>query len=388
MKSKNITTLVLEGVDGVGKSTIIDRLFKHYDYKYMLYHRGELSNLVYANKFKRQFATTQVGLPFLHILLTANESTLQERIWFRSSDGQEAMEDFEKIKDQDAFIALAKLMKSNYHIIIHDTTGETVDETVKALVNEIDAYIESLETDENVSPWNTQYELGCKKLGLDFKVRDNQPYINDIAFMSELTCHNGVYETYTDKKYPDNLIFAYGYDKPVLEKKVYDFQYIINSKIKQRPEVYDYYQAMIDDNKTCQISESKLIKDNDCFIRIPRQFGNSFISTLSKSKATVYTSRDLEYLELQTARLYEAILANNIVFVDKYTDPQNKILSQIHSSIPIQYLLRVEPEDLIDSYNVVMKDKDLQKQILRNQHCWLNEQFELLHSKDFNHFIK
>ena len=388
MKSKNITTLVLEGVDGVGKSTIIDRLFKYYDYKYMLYHRGELSNLVYAKKFKRQFTTTQVGLPFLHILLTADEATLQERIWFRSANGQEAMEDFDKMKDQDTFIAMAKLMKPNYHIIIHNTTGETVEETVKSLVNEINSYVESLDIDESVSPWNTQYELGCKKLGLDFKVRDNQPYINDIAFMSELTCQNGVYETYADKKYPDNLIFAYGYDEPKLEKKVYDFQYIINSKIKQRPEVYEYYQAMIDDNKTCQISESRLIEDNDCFARIPRQFGNSFISTLSKSKATVYTSRDLEYLELQTARLYEAILADNIVFVDKLTDPQNKILSQIHSSIPIQYLLRVEPENLIDSYNVVMKDKDLQKQILKNQHRWLNEQFRLIQSKDFNHFIK
>ena len=55
---KNCFNLVIEGPDAVGKSTLIDGLFKHYNFRYMCYHRGELSNYVFAKKFNRPFFAT------------------------------------------------------------------------------------------------------------------------------------------------------------------------------------------------------------------------------------------------------------------------------------------------------------------------------------------
>lgn len=91
MKSKTITTLVVEGTDGVGKTTLYKNLLDYYNYMYCVYDRGELSNIVYAEKYNRPFCSTQRGLPILYILLICNKSELKRRIieraenekWFR-----------------------------------------------------------------------------------------------------------------------------------------------------------------------------------------------------------------------------------------------------------------------------------------------------------------
>jgi hypothetical protein len=105
-----------------------------------------------------------------------------------------------------------------------------------------------------------------------------------------------------------------------------------------------------------------------------RVFGNGFIEELSRAKFTVYCSRDLAYLELQTARLYESILANEIVFVDAETDRDNKILKQIYSNDEAsQQLFRVTPETIVEKYQAVVKDDTVMNYALAKQHQYFEK---------------
>ena len=346
MKSKYITTIILEGANGVGKSEAILQLFKLYNYRYMIYHRGELSNLLYAQKYNRPFCQTQCGLPFLYILLTCDKEELKNRILKRGDK-----EELEKIDEQDKFIELAEKLKNDYHILICDTTGLSIEEVGLNLKSMIDSYVNSMPIDSNMSEWNEMYMRGCNKLHIDFKVRDNQLYFNDILTMSEYTLQNGVYETYSDKTYPDNLIFMQGYsDNIELKEKDLDFVYIINSKIRKRPEVYDYYDVWNETGLKFLTSDFIEIPEYKGRIKMNRAFGDNFIKELSRAKATVYTSRDLASRKLQTARLYESIRAQNIVFIDKLTDINNEILKQIYDRDDLIKLLSVTPETIVNNY--------------------------------------
>lgn len=381
MKSRNITTIIAEGTDGVGKSSLIDELFKIYNYRYMVYHRGELSNLFYAMKYNRPFATTQVGLPFLHVLLTCDKDVLRQRIANRAAlngDSKEQLEEeLAKVDDQDEFIRLANAMKNDYHVIIVDTTNKSIKQVGKEVAKKIDEYVAKLANDETVSEWNKMYSESAQDLGIEFTCKDNQPYFNNIAFMSESTLQNGVYERFDNKDYPDNLMFAlnYGVSTKQIDKvtKKHDFAYIINSKIKRRKEVYKYYTAFAKAQKTCLVSDNPLIPENEFNIKCPREFGDLFLLNLAKAKATVYCARDLAYLKLQTARLYEAILAKQIVFVDKQSDLDNDMLTQIHKNKFIIDLLYVTPETICKNYDYIMERPDIYKEIIDAQTKWFNK---------------
>lgn len=385
MKSRNITTIIAEGTDGVGKTELIYQLFKIYNYRYMVYHRGELSNLFYALKYNRPFAVTQNGLPFLHILLTCDKTELATRIKLRGErlkqSTSEIKEELSKIDDQDEFIKLAQAMSDDYHIIIVDTTGLSIEEVGLKVAKRINMYIESLEDDNTISEWNKTYKESCDKLSLSFTSKDNQPYINNVPFMSELTCQNGVYERFDNRDYPDNLIFAMNYsiNESDINKiiKTDDFAYIINSKIKRRPEVYDYYGAFIKHNKSCLVSDNDLIPYDVLLKRQSRQFGNDFIKTLAKAKATVYTARDLAHLKMQTARLYEAILAKQIVFVDGMSDYDCDILKQIHKDKSIIDMLYTTPYEICDAYDIIINDKCLYHTIIDAQTKWYKNLIKL-----------
>ncbi len=375
MKSRNITTIILEGTDGVGKSTLISKLFDILGYRFMIYHRGELSNLVYARKFNRPFYATQVGLPFLHILLICDKSELKERITKRDKDNpSEALKEIQKIDDQDTFIELALSMQNDYHVVVCNTTGQTADQTANKLVDLILSYIKNLPNDTEMTSWNEMYAKVCRDLNIPFCVKNNQPYINNTAVMVESTLHNGVYEEFTDKRYPDNLLYSLGYDIQRKEvdaiAKDYDFAYIINSKINRRFEIYDYYDAFIKAKKTCIVSEYPKIKNSEYLIKSPRVNGNDFIRSIARAKATVYSARDLAYLKLQTARLYEAIIAQQIIFVDKYSDPECEMLRQIHKDNQLVDMLTVIPATICDRYDAIMKDQSLVEKILANQNAW------------------
>lgn len=389
MKRWNVPVfnLVIEGPNGVGKSTLIDGIFKHYNYRYMCYHRGDISNFVYANKFGRPFYSTQRNIPMYHIMLICEEDELKERIFIRGCKEQWFIAKTEKemktISEQKLFIDAANKMSNDYDIKIFDTTGKSATAVLNEVIDYLTQRFEELPSDSALTSWNEMYKKACHRLGKDFKVVNNQPYIDGVPMMVESTLHDGTYEKYDDKRYPDNLIYAYAYtmeDVTQLDdvEKTIDFNYVINSKIKRRPEIHEYYQAFIANNNTCLVSQNPDIPKDDLLIEMPRESGLEFLANLARTNATVYCSRDLAYLELQTARLYEAILAKNIVFVDKLTDPENKILKSIHKSSDIIDLLSVTPSNICYNYYIIMQNKDIRNKILNSQMNWLCEMFNKL----------
>ena len=227
------------------------------------------------------------------------------------------------------------------------------------------------EDESEYSIWNRQYAKGAQKLGYSFRVIQNQPYINDIPICSEITCHNGVYETFENKKYPVNLIYAMGYDDFNASKidKVVDFSYPIWSKINRRPEVFDYYSQWEKHGLTF-LASSLHNKNYTHAYEFTRSTGMTYLAQLAKANATVYTARDLAYLKMQTARLYEAILANQIVFVDKKSDPDCEILTLMHHDKELIDLLYCTPDDICDKYNDALLIKD---KILTNQREYYNK---------------
>lgn len=396
MKNRNITTIIVEGADGVGKSTLIGHLLDGLKFRFMVYHRGELSNYVFAKKYHRQFIATQRGLPFLYLFLKCDEKELARRIKSRSVDehwSEEATEhELSKASDERLFEEAAKDLSDDYNVISIDTTNFTATDTYNAAKSAIASFLVKEKGDNLISDWNKMYKKGCEKIGLSFKSLDNQPYINGRMIMSESTLQNGVYETFSDKSYPTNLIFANAYDKDNihLQEKTVDFAYIIRSKILHRNVVKYYYKAFIEANKTCLVSSSDLIQHDEHLIQTPKVFGDKYIECLSSAKASIYIAPDLAYLKLQTARLYESILANQVVFVDDKSDFEHEILHSIYKEDFDRFdkLLTVNPYSIVKKYDEVFSNQDLVKEILSRQHSWLNEQFKNLTDKTNNLFYE
>lgn len=386
-QTKNIHNIIVDGPNGVGKSTLISKIFKKYNYRYMCYHRGDISNYVYANLYDRPFFSTQRNLPFLHIVLTAKPETLRERILARAKKEGWCKEELKKelntISEAQLFKNAVEDLSDDYLIVEISTDYRTVDEVAQTAFNILDSLVENQPQDdpENYSSWNKQYDIACKKLGKNFKVVDNQPYIDNVPMMVESTCHDGAYETFINKRFADNLIYAYGYEeKNIEQEKSHDFNYIINSKIRRRHEVFDYYDAFEKNNKSCIASDYPLIKMQNYRMlnHFPRCHGQAYLNLIAKSKATVYCARDLAYLKLQTARLYEAIIANNIVFVDAFSDLDCDILRSIHNDQEIIDMLFVLPQTICKNYDEIMSNESLYQKILHNQQTWLSNQFRLL----------
>ena len=162
MKSKNITHIILEGCDGVGKDTIKDEIWRAYNFQYRVYCRGEISDYVYAKKFNRKFISTQRGLPFLYVVLIGDEEIIEKHIKERaerlswSSDLLE--KELEKISDNKLFEKYATLLSKEYHILtiycedkdIYSLCAEIYDKTTEC--------INHLSTDIELTPFNTQYK--------------------------------------------------------------------------------------------------------------------------------------------------------------------------------------------------------------------------------------
>lgn len=378
MKANNIFSLIIDGADGCGKTSLNIMCQKRTNFELLAYDRGELSYYVYAKKFHRPFVPTMRGLPICIVFLKCDQRVLRERIIERAKKEKWSQKDLEKelakVQDEVLFEQAAKDFERDYHIITIDVSYKTTEQAFDELIVKLKELLDTLPVDEQQSNWNVMYEKGCQKLGLNFKVRNNQPYINDIPFMSESTCQNGVYEMFDVKDYPTNIIFMRGYDLDFdstkdIEKSL-DFSYIINSKVLRRPEILEYMDKMVQAQKSCLVSQHPSMPKAKGFIKIGKVFGDQFVTEQAKANATIYCARDLAYLELQTARLYEAILARQIVFVDELSDPDNKILSQIHASDEICSMLRVTPETFIEKYDAIMNDKLLRDVILAEQMYW------------------
>lgn len=382
-KQKNIFNIIIEGADGVGKSTLIGKIFDHYNFRYMCYHRGELSNYVFAKKFGREFYATQRCLPFIYIFLHCEKYALKERIIKRGLEEKWSLEEVEhelsKVDDVELFSKAAKEMARDYIIFTIDTTHLDENEVAEEAFRLLDNFYASTEKDTELSSWNKMYDELCKKYGLKFEVIDNQPYINGEPICVEATLHNGKYETFKNKKCYDNLMYAMNYpNHNVVSTKEFDIHYIINSKIKERPELYDYFKVIDEAGLKYIVSDNPLIEKSDNQYRTGRVFGEDYINLISKAKATIYCARDLAYLKLQTARLYEAIIANNVVFVDQESDKDCDMLNEIYSDLlpeekemMINYLY-ITPKTFIQKYTEVIQNDKLVNFILEKQHQYFD----------------
>lgn len=382
MKSKNITHIILEGCDGVGKDTIKDKIWRAYNFQYRVYCRGEISDYVYAKKFNRKFISTQRGLPFLYVVLIGDEEIIEKHIKERAErlswPSYLLEKELEKISDNKLFEKYATMLSKEYHILtiyckdkdIHTLCVEIYDKTIE--------YINNLSTDIELNPFNKQYKLGCDKLKIKFDVRDNQPYMDDIRIMADAHLHTGAFETFDNKDIPHNLIFCCGYDINLINKKVpktVDFAYPINSKILQRLEVYEYYTEFEKNKISFLVTDSIYVPNYNYAKRMSKCFGDEYITRLATAKATIYTARDLVDIEMMTCRLYEGILANQIVFVDKFSDPDCKILKNIYKDNErLINLLYITPETIVKNYRA-LNDDDVNT-ILHAQQDWFFNQIK------------
>lgn len=359
MLSRTITTIILEGSDGVGKDTIAHEMWQNHFAKYRVYVRGELSDYVYAKKYGRPFHSTQRGLPFVYVVLLDSEDSIANKI--KNRDGTDA-EDLKKISDQYLFYDAVRHLRGDYHIITYSVYNKTPEECANEIYELVDDYANGLRNDESINEYNQMYKKGCEKMGIKFSVKNNQPFFNNTMVMADAQLHNGSYEKVMDKKCPHNLIFSLAYsDTPKLSKKTFDFCYIIGSKINVRSEVRSYLAAFDNYDLTCMTKTDAPDK----------VFGDEYIERISKAKATIYTARDLTALEMITVRPYEAALADQILFVDEESDPDNKLLQQIHEHTKYAKLLRVNPDNIAYIYKSLTAED--MNAILVHQHGWYRQ---------------
>ncbi len=393
MKNRNFTNIIIEGTDGVGKNTLQKNLLKYYNYRIPVYDRGELSNMVYAKKYNRPFSAMQRHLPILFIFLYAQEEQLISRMKKRADEESWSKESLEeelsKVKDQQEFFKLLPMFAKDYHLLTIDTTNLNEQETLNEAVRLISEYSNKLKVDdpETYTAWNKLYQAGCDHFGLDFKVINNQPYINNIAVMGEINNQNGVYETFSDKRYPHNLIYMFGYSQepkivPFDQRKV-DFTYIINSKILSRHEVYDYMEKFIENNLSMFAGKSSYMIDHPLIITMERPVGDPLIQKMSEAKATVYIARKMAYLKYVSVRLYESILAENVIFVDKLSDPDCEILKAIYGEghPALIDLLYVDENTICQNYKKVMSDPKLIEFIIAKQHKYYDNLVDELEAR-------
>lgn len=369
MKASNISIIQIEGVDGVGKTSLIKECSKRGLHRYAICDRGDLSDYVFAKLYHRNFIPSVNNQNALIILLIDDKDVIKNRLRARGDD-----EEIAKVDLQDEYIRAAKLLdEHDYKVVTIDIHGLSISEVFERVLNILTAIpcFADAEDESEYSIWNRQYAKGAQKLGYKFRVIQNQPYINDIPICSEITCHNGVYETFENKKYPISLVYVMGYDDFDASqiKKDVDFSYPIWSKINRRPEVFQYYSAW--ENHGLTFLASSLHCDNySNSYEFTRSTGIMYLAQLAKANATVYTARDVAYLKMQNARLYEAILANQIVFVDKESDPDCEILTLMHHDKELIDLLYCTPDDICDKYNDALLIKD---KILTNQREYYNK---------------
>ena len=362
MLPKNVSLIFIEYCepdDGFMSKLTTDVSYRLND-RYLVKYDGDITEYVCAEREHRVPNKYLHNVPALHVVLYDKTSNgiLNER--------------------NAAYVRAATLLKDEYNIITIETSNMTYDEVVDTITNEVKKFVSALPTDKEINGFNELYKKGAEKYGLKVTIRDNQPYLENQQFMADFQYHNGLYETFEDKSMPDTLLYvaAYNNTETDMSNKTIDFQYPINSKILFRPEVKDYVKH-ISDSLTLLTTESHYLDDVANMKNVTmfgKVFGDDYIKQLSRTKATIITNRELAHTEMMTARWYEAVLANTVIFVDKITDPYSKVLKQIHSdNEKLIDLLTVIPETIVNNYLTVINDAQLVKQILDAQHKWFNK---------------
>ena len=362
MLPKNVSMIFIEYCET--DSDFMTRLCNDVSYKlnnrYLVKYNGDITEFIKAEREGRVPHKYLHNVPALHVVLydKTSNSKLNEC--------------------NSVYVRAAVLLQNEYNIILIETSSMTYNEMVKAIAEKVNEFVTALPVDKEINAFNELYKKGAEKYGLTVTVRENQPYLENQQFMADFQYHNGLYETFEDKSMPDTLLYAAAYTntEPQTMYKPYDFQYPINSKILFRPEVKEYVKH-ISDSLTLLTTESHYLDDVANIKNVKmfgKVFGDEYIKQLSLTKATIITNRELYHTEMMTARWYEAVLANTVIFVDNITDPASKVLRQIHgNNETLISLLSVIPETIVNNYLTVISDEDLVKQILDAQHAWFNK---------------
>lgn len=362
MLPKNVSIIFIENwnYDADCESYFFNSIRRKLNNRFLIKLNGDVTEYVKAEHEGRVPNKYLHNVPALHVVLY--EKSSNEYVY----------------NNNLKYIHAAEVLKNEYNIITIDHTDMVSDELEDEIVNRVKEFVEKLPKDKEINAFNELYKKGAEKYGLKVTVRDNQPYLENQMFMADFQYHNGLYETFEDKSMPDTLLYAAAYENTTTntEGKQFDFQYPINSKILFRPEVKDYVKH-ISDSLTLLTTESHYLDDVANMRNVTmfsKVFGDDYIKQLSRAKATIITNRELAHTEMMTARWYEAVLANTVIFADYITDPHSKVLKQIHGNDEqLIDKLTVVPETIVNSYNEVMSDKELVKTILDKQHAWFNK---------------
>lgn len=380
LKNRQFNTLIVEGPDCELKQQFIEKLHDYFQGQYLVITHGDLYEQVYALKHNIVPTRHTHGMQVKYILFDIEQ------------DNEEYM------KELSLYKKVVKKLPASEYDIVNIAKKDTLNETVGDIGFRI-SFENSIRSDEEFNKFNLMYKTGCEKYRLNWKVVDDQPYLNDRQIMADYQYHNGSYETYTDKSIPDTLLYSAAYTNTKschiadFMKKKYDVQYPINSKIKYRPDAQDYIKAIIK-SLTLYTSKSSYVDEivSDCtneekakIHTFDKVFCDDYIKELSQAKTTIITNREFAHTEMMTARWYEAVLANCVIFVDEQTDPESKVLKQIYgkNSMFIQ-MLTVTPETYVDSVKqIISAPTEYQsiEEILNAQHAWYNRLLNDIDSK-------
>lgn len=387
LKNRQFNTLIVEGPDTEFKQQFMQQVHDYFKGQYLVMTHGDIYEQVYALKNGITPVRHTHGAQVLYVLFyfiedENNEQQKKELKLYENVDRQLLVDEYKTMR-----------------VVRKDTLKETVCEFCQRFF-----FKHLLHTDESeYNNFNKMYSEGCKKYDLRWNVVDNQPYLYNRQIMADYQYHNGSYETYDDKSIPDTLLYSAAYTNTKsckLEdflKKKYDVQYPINSKIKYREDAKDYIKKTIK-SLTLYTSKSQYIdevvsdySDNERknVYTFDKVFCDDYIVELSKAKTTIITNREFAHTEMMTARWYEAVLANCIIFVDEKTDPNNKVLKQIYgkNSKYIQ-LLTVTPETFVEKVNNVFNNTQDIEEMLNAQHAWYNKLLNEIDSTEISYLCR
>lgn len=139
-----IKGLLLEGVDGAGKSTIKDEFNKITNFKWFVVDRGPGSLIAYSNLYNRKVKIdryyildlTLARLGFVLIYVDANEQILRQRIKEKAPGDRDILfSDIPIIKREYAKYLKRTKMKT----IMLDTSKSTIEETIAELLIKLNA---------------------------------------------------------------------------------------------------------------------------------------------------------------------------------------------------------------------------------------------------------
>lgn len=356
MKNYNISHVIIEGCDGVGKSTLLFGLQKKFNRIGPSFRdRGELSDFVYAKKFGRNIVSVnQCHLPFLYVLVVKKEEEIREQLRHRAKLHPEFEKDLEEeldaVLDQKEFINLLPEFAVDHHVLCCDLSGKTIEESIDFVYNEILKFISKLPKDVANSTTHFILQSAAAKKNWRFYSINGQPYFNSKMAILDPDKHNGVYETVHDKTYPVSLMFASEFEKYVKDCDKFDNKVnILDNRITLNKIGIDLKEHT-----------------DDVFAAM-----QDYMNLLNNTSCVAYYTR-YGYRHCVSPLLYMAAMANTVIFFDQALTHECEVLKQIYEHDPklMEYVVFFGEKSLEEKKKAVFEDENVKKAILFAQKQW------------------